>query len=156
MEESARELVYSLKYRNLRALAPDMGRLLGEYLESHPIAADVVIPVPLHSRRERERGYNQSELLANALGILTGAVVDKRALRRARNAPPQVSIDGHEKRKENVEGAFECTTSLDGAHVLLIDDVVTTGSTLSACASALKDSGAKSVWGLAFARQGGE
>lgn len=156
MEGSVRELVYRLKYRNLRVLAPDLGRLLREYLVSHPIAADVIIPVPLHRRRQRERGYNQSELLARELGALTGVAVDKRALRRTRNAPPQVSIDGHEERRQNVEGAFECTTSLDGTHVLLIDDVVTTGSTMSACASALKNAGASSVWGLVFARQGSE
>ena len=154
MENGARDMVYSLKYRNLRALAPELGRLLAEYLESTPIASDVLMPVPLHPRRERERGYNQSVHLARELGRRTGLAIDTQTLRRTRNTPPQVSINGHEERRSNTDSAFECISSVDGSRVLLLDDVVTTGSTMAACARALKDAGARSVWGLALARQG--
>ncbi len=154
MEDGARDMVYSLKYRNLRALAPELGRLLAEYLESTPIASDVLMPVPLHPRRERERGYNQSVHLVRELGRRAGLAIDTQGLRRTRNTPPQVSIDGHEERRRNTDGAFECISTVDGSRVLLLDDVVTTGSTMSACARALKDAGARSVWGLALARQG--
>ena len=70
-----------------------------------------------------------------------------------RNTPPQVSIENYEERRSNIEGSFACPAGLSGESVLLMDDVVTTGSTMSACAAALKAAGARSVWGLAFARQ---
>ena len=153
MDGAVRDLVYGLKYRNLRAAAPDMGRLLSGYLQSNRVPADVLVPVPLHGRRERERGYNQSALLARQLSKISGTPVAAKALHRTRNTPPQVSIAGHEERRHNIEGAFECRSPLGGRRVLLIDDVVTTGSTMSACAAALKTAGVSSVWGLAVARQ---
>ena len=153
LDGAIRDMVYGLKYRNLRAAAEDLGRLLAAHLESNPVPADVMMPVPLHKRRERERGYNQSELLARALGKGTAVPVETRALVRTRNTPPQVAIGSQEERRRNVEGAFECTATVAGSMIVLIDDVVTTGSTLFACAAALKAAGASSVWGLALARQ---
>ena len=154
MAGAVRDMVHGLKYRNLRAGAPEMGRLLGKkYLESNPPAADVLIPVPLHARRERERGFNQSELLAREVSKATGLPVESRVLRRTRDTPPQVSFGSREERRRNIEGAFESTSKADGKRILLIDDVVTTGSTLSACAGALKTAGSHSVCGLALARQ---
>jgi ComF family protein len=147
------KLVYSLKYRNTRAAAPDIARLLSDYMQSHPISADVIIPVPLHNRRERERGYNQSELLARELGGLTGLPVEKSALKRIRNTPPQVGMTNQEERQRNIEGAFACSLDMSERDILLIDDVVTTGSTMFACAKALKASNTGRVWGLALARQ---
>ena len=153
MEGAVREMVYGLKYRNLRASAPELGRLMAASLVSSPDSADVFIPVPLHKRRERERGYNQSELLAREVSKRTGVPVDARALRRTRDTAPQVSMVGHEERRLNTEGAFQCTADVRGKRILLIDDVVTTGSTMSACAMPLKAAGAATVWGLALARQ---
>ena len=153
MDGAVRDAVHALKYRGYRAGAPALARLMAGYLSSHAIAATDLVPVPLHRRRERERGYNQSELLAKELGRLIGLPVDGGLLRRTRYGPPQVSLDGHEQRRGNVEGAFECRGPVNGVEALLIDDVVTTGSTMSACASALKAAGATSVWGLALARQ---
>ena len=153
MEGVVRDMVHSLKYQNLRASAPDLGRLLAAYLAANPLPADILIPVPLHGRRERERGYNQSELLARELGRRTDMQVETRVLRRTRHAPPQVSLKDQGERRRNIEGAFECMSELNGQRVLLIDDVVTTGATMSACAGALKGAGASSVWGLALARQ---
>lgn len=115
--------------------------------------ADVLIPVPLHRCRERERGYNQSELLARELGTLIGLPVATEVLRRTRDTPPQVSMSGHRERRRNIADAFQCTGELSRQRVLLIDDVVTTGSTMAACAGPLKAAGATSVWGLALARQ---
>lgn len=129
-EGAVREMVHALKYRNLRAAAPDLGRLLASYLDSNEIPADVAIPVPLHPRRKRERGYNQSELMARELSKRTGVPVQARVLRRTRNAAPQVSLNGHEERRRNIDGAFECGSPVEGLRVLLIDDVVTTGSTM--------------------------
>ena len=151
-EGAVREMVHSLKYRNLRAAAPDLAGLLSAFLETNPIPADVLMPVPLHGRGERERGYNQSELVARELSKRTGVPMQTRGLRRVRNTPPQVLMASHQERRRNMEGAFGCTANLSGQRVLLIDDVVTTGSTMFACAEALGAAGATSVWGLALAR----
>lgn len=154
MEGAVSEMVYGLKYRNIRVLAPELGRLMADHLDPGASLADVLVPVPLHRRRERERGYNQSELLARELSKQTGIDLLPRALSRTRDIPPQVSISWHQERKRNMEGAFACTGDLRGLRVLLVDDVVTTGSTMSSCAGVFKAAGATRVWGLALARQG--
>lgn len=153
MEGVVRDLVYSLKYRNLRASAPELGRLMTRHLESNPLPHDVIVPVPLHRSRERRRGYNQSELLAKQVSSGTGLSLDSGSLKRTRDTPPQIDMQSNDERIENVEAAFEASSELDGRRVLLVDDVVTTGSTMSACATALRAAGASSVWGLALARQ---
>ena len=153
MEEAVRGMIHHFKYRNLRAAAPELGRLLADYLEANPIRADVLVPVPLHPRRERERGYNQAELLAREVGKRTGLPIDTQAVRRTRDTPPQVSMSGHDDRRRAVHEAFDCGSGLAGRRVMVIDDVVTSGSTMSACATALKAAGARSVWGLSVARQ---
>ena len=153
-EGAARQMVHGLKYDNLRASAPELGRLLAEYVSANPVPGNVLVPVPLHRRRERERGYNQSELLAREPSKRTGVPVDCGMVRRIRNTPPQASIQNYEERTGNIAHAFECPSELNGESIVLIDDVVTTGSTMSACAAALKAAGAGSVWGLALARQG--
>ena len=147
-----RDMVHDLKYANIRSLAPTLGGLLVDYLGSLRFEADRVAPVPLHPKRERSRGYNQSQLLAREVSRRVGIPMADDRLLRSMDTPPQVAMSGREERRQNIEGAFECTGDAAGVRVLLIDDVVTTGSTMSACASALKDAGAKSVYGLALAR----
>ena len=153
------EAVHALKYRNLRAAAPRLGELLGEFLASSKIPGDVLVPVPLHSSRRRQRGYNQSELLAREVSKTTGLKVDNGLLARIRNTPAQVGSAGRAERRRNVDGSFEAKTGprakhdLRGAAIIVVDDVATTGSTISACASALKSAGAASVWGLVLARE---
>lgn len=149
---TVRDMVHDLKYRNLRSAAPVLGRLLHAYFERAPRAADLIVPVPLHPSRERERGYNQSELLARELSHLTGIPSEPDLLRRTRDTAPQVSMEGYEQRRRNIEGAFECVGDPSGLSVLLVDDVVTTGSTMSACAAPLKANGATKVWGFSLAR----
>ena len=151
-EGAVREMVHDFKYRGVRAAAPTLGGLLVWHLRSS-MPADVIVPVPLHRSSERERGYNQSDLMARVVAANSDLPFGRRALRRLRKTAPQISMDGYEQRRRNIEGAFECVQDLEGQRVLLIDDVVTTGSTLSACAEALKAAGARSVWGLALARQ---
>lgn len=153
MQGPVQEAIYSLKYRGVRAVAPELAQLLAGYLTSHPLTGSVLAPVPLHSRRLRSRGYNQSALLARELGKLTGLAVDERLVFRTKYAPPQVQAASREQRRSNVENSFQCGEDLSGQAVILVDDVATTGSTLSACAAALKEAGAVSVWGLTVARQ---
>ncbi|MFC1967206.1 ComF family protein [Chloroflexota bacterium] len=149
-----RQAIHQLKYRNLRALAPSMSRMLADYLAGNPMPAGVLVPVPLHPRRLRERGYNQSSLLARELGKITGLAVIEDCLVRQGHTVPQARTSSLAERRLNMEGAFTCRNGrLGGKQVLLIDDVATSGATLNACAVAVKAAGAESVWGLAVSRE---
>ena len=153
-EGAVREAVHQLKYRNLRALAPLLAGLLNDYLKTNPVSGEVLVPVPLHRRRLRERGYNQSHLLAEGLSRLCDMPVVADCLVRQKNNPPQARTSTVEERRDNVIGVFDYRNDqLRGKEVLLIDDVATSGATLDACAAVLKTSGAVSVWALTFARE---
>ncbi len=149
-----RKAIHQLKYRNLRAIAEPLAGLLSDCLTTHYMPAEVLVPVPLHSKRLRERGYNQSGLLARELAKLAGLPVIDGCLIRKRLAPPQAKTQNVKERRGNVADAFVCRDhQLKGSQVLLIDDVTTSGATLDACAAALKDAGAASAWGLVLARE---
>ncbi len=149
-----RQAIHQLKYRNLRALAAPLAKLLNVYLATNPIPGEVLVPVPLHRKRLRERGYNQSRLLAKELGKLLKLPVIDDHLIRERFAPPQAKTTTVDERRSNVANAFTCRGHrLKDKQVLLIDDVSTSGATLDACAAALKAGGATSVWGLVLARE---
>jgi ComF family protein len=153
-EAGVREAVHQLKYRNRPSLVAVLaGLMAGRWLEE-PMPADVLVAVPLHPARQRERGYNQAELLARALGERVGLPVSAGGLRRVRHTPPQMTLDARERRT-NVQGAFAYVAphpDAAGRRVLLVDDVCTTGSTLEACSVALKGAGAASVWAFTLAR----
>ena len=149
-----RQAIHELKYRNLRALAGLLARLLNDYLLENPLPAQVLVPVPLHPKRLRERGYNQSYLLAKELGKLARLPVVDDCLVRERHSLPQARTSSVGERRGNVADAFACRhRRLENKQVLLIDDVSTSGATLDACARALKRAGAASVWGLTLARE---
>jgi len=149
-----RQAIHELKYRNLRALAAPLAKLLNDYLSTNPVPGEVLVPVPLHRKRLRERGYNQSSLLAQELGKLAKLPVVGNCLTRQRHALPQVRTSTMEERWRNVADAFTCGDHrLRGRQVLLIDDVATSGATLDACAAALKAVGTTLVWGLVLARE---
>ncbi len=153
MEGVVREAIHKLKYQGLRAIAPVLGTYLAEQIKSAAIPGDALVPVPLHPRRERERGYNQASLLARQAGKLLGLPVLDQALVRLRPTPAQARSANLEQRRHNVEGAFQCRGGVKGLRIILVDDVCTTGSTLSACALALREAGAASVWGATLARE---
>ncbi len=149
-----RQAIHQLKYRNLRALAQPLAGLLQDYLATNPLPVEVLVPVPLHQKRLRERGYNQSSLLAQQIGKLTRLPVVDDCLIRQRHTLAQARTSTIDERRSNVSGAFVCRDQrLRDKQVLLIDDVSTSGATLDACAAALKASGAISVWGLVMARE---
>jgi len=149
-----RQSIHQLKYRNLRALAQPLVKLLQDYLVTNPVPGEVLVPVPLHHKRLKERGYNQSRLLARELGKLINLPVVDDCLIRQRHASPQARASTVDERRSNVDGAFTCRDHrLRDKQVLLIDDVATSGATLDACAVALKASGATMVWGLVLARE---
>jgi ComF family protein len=148
------QAIYQLKYGNIRALAAPLAGLLHDYLTENPVPGEALVPVPLHRKRLRERGYNQSGLLARELSRLTGMPVVDDCLIRQRHTPPQAKTPNVDERRSNVTNAFTCRDQrLRNKQVLLIDDVSTSGATLNACAAALKAAGAASVWGLALARE---
>jgi ComF family protein len=153
-EGLVRTAIHQLKYRNLRALSKTLAGFLGDYLDASPLPAAVLVPVPIHDQRLRERGYNQSRLLAQELSKLSGLPLVADCLIRKRPAPPQARTGTVAERRSNVAGAFACRDQrLESEAVLLIDDVATSGATLDACAAALKEAGASSVWGLTLARE---
>jgi len=131
-----------------------LAELLQDYFATNPVPAEVLIPVPLHPKRLRERGYNQSYLLARELGKLINLPIVDDCLIRQRHAPPQARTTTVEERRNNIAGAFACRDQrLRDKPVLLVDDVSTSGATLDACAAALKAAGAALVWGLVMARE---
>ena len=147
-----REAIHRFKYRGVRALARPLGQLMAEQWSAYHIPAEVLIPVPLHPARLAERGYNQATLLARELGTAIGLPVEAGSLLRIRATTPQIILDAA-ARQENVRGAFQCLDEqIAGRLVVLIDDVCTTGATLSACSAALKGAGAGSVWAYTLAR----
>lgn len=148
-----RTAIHRFKYREEPGLAAELGHLVA-LLAAADLATgariDAVVPVPLHARRVRERGYDQTALLASSLAARLGLAL-RPALHRIRYARPQVELD-RAQRARNVEGAFVGTaSSLRGLRVALVDDVVTTGATLRAAARAARACGARSVRAYAVA-----
>ena len=153
-EGPVRDAIHRLKYKGERASAGLLAGLMAEYLEGSPVPADALVPTPLHPRRLRSRGYNQSALLAFEIGKRLNLPVREDLLIRVRNPLPQVEAQSQQERRDNVADNFECQADVTGLKALLIDDVATTGSTLSECALALKAAGAVRVHALTLAREG--
>jgi len=156
LEGGAREAVHQLKYNGCSSLAAPLGRVMADHWSMHPLPAGVLVAVPLHIARQRERGYNQAHLLSLEFGRLVGLPAMDGTLKRARNTRAQVGLDASE-RHANVRDAFVYRAprhggGVDGQRVLLVDDVCTTGATLEACSVVLKAAGAASVWGYTLAR----
>jgi len=148
-----RQAVIQLKYHNLRAIAPLLGSLLWDCWSARPAPADILAAVPLHKKRLRRRGYNQSQLLVNQLSRLSGIPCAK-SLVKIQNTPSQVEAQHTRARRVNVEKAFLVAgDEFHGKKVLIVDDVATTGATLDSCATALKEAGALTVRGLTLARE---
>jgi len=146
-----KEIVHALKYDRRHTIPKRLGRLMRERGEELLRDARVVVPVPLHPRREFERGFNQAELLANHLGVPVA-----RLLRRVRHTPSQIDLP-KDQRRDNLNGAFAINPDPrspipDPRIVVLVDDVATTGSTLEACAQVLRSAGVKEVRALTAAR----
>ena len=153
-DEVIRKAIHQLKYRNLKAISPCLAELLADYLRANPLPGEALVSVPLHPRRLRERGYNQSNLLARELAKRIELPVFEDCLVRVKQARPQARAADVEERRRNVADAFECREEkVDGKQIILVDDVCTSGATLESCAAALKNKGAMSVWGLTLARE---
>ena len=136
----AAQLIYDLKYGNRPDIGEDMGRMMAEEMQTADFFAGegILVPVPLSSKRLRQRGYNQSEMICRGIREKTGWAIAAKALRRKHFKQSQTSLMRHQ-RQENVADMFELyqVEGLEGKHILLVDDVCTTGATLTACANAL-------------------
>jgi ComF family protein len=149
------DLVQALKYDGALANARVLGVLLGEAVRRHRLheGIDAIVPLPLHTARLLERGFNQSHEVARFVARTLGLRCETHALRRTRPTSPQVGLP-REARAENVRGAFVATREVvRGKRLVVLDDVVTTGSTVAAAARALRDAGATcvDVWAVARA-----
>ena len=148
-----RQAVHALKYRGTTAVAPPLAKAMFEHFRAVSIGIAGVAPVPLHPQRLRQRGFNQAALLAQPLARALGVPLVE-GLTRSRATPPQVGMGSAALRHENVRGAFTWEgPPLSGGSILLVDDVSTTGATLSAAAEALIAGGAGAVWGLVLAKE---
>ena len=134
-------LVYDLKYADRPDIGEDMGRMMAEEMRMADFfgGVDMIVPVPLSPKRQRQRGYNQSEMIACGIGEVTGIPVMTKVLRRKHFQQSQTTLMRHQ-RQENVADLFVLgeTDGLEGKHLLLVDDVCTTGATLTACANTLQ------------------
>lgn len=151
--EPLSQAIHRFKYEGRPELHVPLGDLLAGYWRSRSVSVDLVVAVPLHENRLRERGFNQAELLAAVFCRQVGLpLLRPGVLCRQRDTQQQMLL-GPAERRANVHGAFDWAgPPLDGSRVLLIDDVATTGSTLEACGEALLAAGAGKVWALTVAR----
>lgn len=151
-DPGVRRLVKALKFDGALGVLPIINRLAvhgrGVVVAAVPAGA-IVVPMPLHGKRERVRGYNQSEMLAR--NLFTGFYIEAGRLKRIKNTVPQTELKD-EARLTNISGAFGAERKFNGETILLVDDVYTTGATMNEAARVLKEAGAGEVWGFVIAR----
>lgn len=151
-----RNLIHNLKYKGIKEVGFELGRIYGLSLKSTGFtgSVDMIVPVPLHPAKKRSRGFNQSEIIAEGISAATGILINSSAVIRTVSSSTQTKRSRYE-RWVNVEGIFSISDSesIRGRHILLIDDVITTGATMESCINELlKIEGVKvSVAAIAFA-----
>ena len=145
-------LVHLLKYDNKRCIGKELAARMCGLLDKKDFAGiDALAPVPIHHTRKRERGYNQAEIIGEVLAGWLGKPMLPRLLRRLRSTGTQTKLK-KEERAKNISGAFKANGNAAGKSVLLVDDVLTTGSTVNECAKVLRQAGAAEVRVLTAAR----
>jgi len=147
-----RKAILSLKYRHSIQLGAELSKGMAEILYAQTWEIDFVVPIPLAPHRLSERGYNQAEILAQPLAVLSQLKLNGKLLHRRHETVKQFELDAHQ-RWENLLGAFHADgDELAGSNVLLVDDIMTTGATLNAAAVALKKAGCSKVYALTLAK----
>ena len=150
-----KNLIHDLKYRRIRANAPTLANLLSAYVCYYRIAIPsgaLLIPIPLHKKRERTRGFNQSRLIAEALAQKLGPELRGDVLHKIKKTQPQMEL-AREERLKNMDGVFAVsdTSIVRNRTILLLDDVKTTGATLESAARVLRAAGSKKIWAITVA-----
>lgn len=136
-------LIPRLKYHGQLAIAPALGECLARRVETAP-TPDRMIAMPLHAKRIRERGFNHATEIARTLALRLGLPLDTTSCQRIRDTPPQMGLK-HSARRHNLRGAFTCSGDVRGQHIALVDDVMTTGTSLDELAATLKRAGAREI-----------
>jgi ComF family protein len=155
-EGTFQHAIHLLKYEGVKSLGVRLGREIGERILQSPrmCKADMVLPVPLHRSKERERGYNQSSYICRGISDVTNIPAQENVLTRTRFTQSQTKLN-LEERKKNVEDAFSVSKNVEvliqGKSIILIDDVITTGATINACARVLREGGAENVFAASAA-----
>ena len=141
-------IVHALKYRGYKSIGVELGMRIGETLKEWNLEVDILIPVPLHHIKHRERGYNQSEIIARGIASAIGKPVVPNTVHRIRHTKTQTKLTIEERRK-NMEHAFEMipysSDILIGKKCLLVDDIITTGATTNSCAQVILSAGAAKI-----------
>ncbi|HVN47328.1 MAG TPA: ComF family protein [Bacteroidota bacterium] len=145
-EGAFQHIAHALKYQEFKSLGIELGKQIGHTMQRRNIDADVIIPVPLHKRKYRERGYNQAEYLAKGIALVFDKPILSSVLQRKRYTQTQTKLSA-EERCNNMQGAFVIldTNIINGKICLLVDDVITTGATINACAKELIHGGASKI-----------
>lgn len=136
-------LIPRLKYHGQLSIVPALASCLADAVATQP-RPDRLIPMPLHPRRIRERGFNHATEIARVVAAQLGLPLDSTHCQRIRDTPPQMGLK-HDARRRNVRGAFTCSGAVQGQHIALVDDVMTTGTSLDELAATLKRAGAREV-----------
>lgn len=141
--------IYAFKYKNRRVYGEVYGREMAKTFRKiiRLWEIDVIVPVPLHRKKQKKRGYNQAEILAKEIGFRVGIPVDTTLVKRKKNTVPQKEFTRKE-RKKNLKNAFEVTGKVEGKRVLIIDDIYTTGSTIDSISILLKKAGVEKTYFL--------
>ncbi|MEK7181248.1 MAG: double zinc ribbon domain-containing protein [Patescibacteria group bacterium] len=154
--EAARKLILGLKFGGAKGAAQLLGEFLVEYARSIPVAWQdfLIVPVPLSQGRRNQRGFNQSQLIAEVFAKSLGIEMSKENLVRIKNTPPQSEINNFDKRMKNVEGVFKVLNPLKFGNrkIVLVDDVTTSGATLKEATSVIKSCHPKNMLALTVAR----
>ncbi|MDP2695664.1 MAG: ComF family protein [bacterium] len=156
----ARNIIWQYKYRHKPWLAKQSGKILAQFLEKSNLQSvidsnAIISPMPLHKKRERKRGFNQSLLLAQELSQLLKLPIHN-TLMRVKDTPRQAEISDYDRRRDNIAGCFVLdkgiAPTIKGRQIILVDDVTTSGATLNEAARALKTAGARKIIGLVIAK----
>lgn len=156
-DEPIRNLLRTFKYKSVKSLSFIIGEILTNYLSriaaSLSIDSFILVPIPLHPRRERQRGFNQAEILAQALGSYFKLTLIY-ALKRVKDNKPQVQLKDFDEREKNVSGCFAVvdTKNIENKNIILVDDVFTSGATMNEAVKILKSAGARKVIALVVSK----
>jgi len=157
-DQVLQNLIHYFKYKRVKNLAPVLGEILIKYLDNLSLSivnsqGSIVIPIPLHYRRERERGFNQAKLLAKIVAHHFNLTLIE-ALKKIKNTKPQAKIKDIEKRMKNISNCFAIKSPemIQNKNIILVDDVFTSGATLTEAVKTLKQNGAKKVIALVLAK----
>lgn len=152
-DDAVKKLIYQLKYHQKRHLAHPIGQMMADRLRKLDVGEiHMIVPVPLHRKKERERGFNQSEIIAKYMADALGIPMEKKNILRVKETETQNQLN-REERRENLRDAFQVVDhkKFAGKKILIVDDIYTTGSTMDACCREIRKAGPEEIYFITFA-----